>query len=145
MEAASKEVEERARAKRGQILAGVQRVFLERGFAAASTNAIAGEAGVSKRTLYAYYPSKEDLFEDVLPRLTIENPQTKVLESARSVEPRSPEELREAPFMLSRKLLTTIMEADYLALLCKIIADSHRFPWLSEIFLSAVPGQSGFR
>ncbi len=145
MEAASKGVEERPRAKRGQILAGVQRVFLEQGFAAASTDAIAGEAGVSKRTLYAYYPSKEDLFEDVLPRLTIENPQTKVLESARSVEPRSPEELREAPFMLSRKLLTTIMEADYLALLRTIIADSHRFPRISEIFLSTVPSQSGFR
>ena len=45
MEAESKEVGPRARAKREQILAGAQRVFLQQGFAAASTDAIAAEAG----------------------------------------------------------------------------------------------------
>jgi TetR/AcrR family transcriptional repressor of mexJK operon len=68
----------RGRAKRDQILTGARRVFLRDGFAGASTDAIAAEAGVSKRTLYAYYPSKEDLFVDVLRGLTIENPQSRV-------------------------------------------------------------------
>lgn len=67
-------------AKQGQILSGARRVFLREGFAAASTDVIAREAGVSKRTLYSYYPSKEELFQDVLRGLTIENPQTQVLE-----------------------------------------------------------------
>ena len=139
METSSTEISPRARAKREQILAGAQLVFLQQGFAAASTDAIAAEAGVSKRTLYAYYPSKEELFADVLRGLTVENPQTKVLDSVRSVDPRSPEQLREALHMLSRKLMTTIMETDYLALLRTIIADSHRFPKIGEIFCSTVP------
>ena len=48
-------------AKRRQILDGARRVFFERGFEAASMDAITRAAGVSKATVYAYFPSKEDL------------------------------------------------------------------------------------
>lgn len=48
-------------AKRRQILDGARRVFFERGFEAASMDAITRAAGVSKATLYAYFPSKEHL------------------------------------------------------------------------------------
>ena len=139
MEAESKEVGPRARAKRGQILAGAQRVFLQQGFAAASTDAIAAEAGVSKRTLYAYYPSKEELFGDVLRGLTIEKPQTQLRESVRQIDPQSREELRGALVGLGNKIIATMMAPDYLALMRTIIADSHRFPQLGEIFRSTVP------
>ncbi|MGB3633224.1 MAG: TetR/AcrR family transcriptional regulator [Rubrobacteraceae bacterium] len=135
----SEERSSRAVAKREQILSGAKRVFLREGFAATSTDVIAREAGVSKRTLYAYYPSKEELFEDVLRELTVENPQTRVLESARRINPKSREELHEALLGLAKKLIATIMAPDYLALLRTIIADSHRFPKLSEIFRSTVP------
>ena len=139
MEAESKEVGPRARAKRGQILAGAQRVFLQQGFAAASTDAIAAEAGVSKRTLYAYYPSKEELFGDVLRGLTIEKPQTQLRESVRQIDPQSRGELRGALVGLGNKIIATMMAPDYLALMRTIIADSHRFPQLGEIFRSTVP------
>jgi AcrR family transcriptional regulator len=49
-------------AKRRQILDGARRVFFERGFEAASMNDITRAAGVSKGTVYAYFPSKEALF-----------------------------------------------------------------------------------
>lgn len=129
----------RARAKREQVLDGARRVFMREGFAAASTDVIAREAEVSKRTLYAYYPSKEELFADVLRELTVENPQTRVLESVQRIDPRSAEELRAALSRLAQKLMSTIMDPDYLALLRTIIADSHRFPKLGEIFRSTVP------
>ena len=135
----SEERNPRARAKREQILSGARAVFLREGFAATSTDAIAREAGVSKRTLYAYYPSKEELFEDVLKKLTIENPQTQVLESVRRIDPKSREELREVLVGLGGKIISSMMDPDYLALLRTIIADSHRFPKLSEIFRSTVP------
>ncbi len=48
-------------AKRRQILDGARRVFFERGFEGASMDAITRAAGVSKATIYAYFPSKEDL------------------------------------------------------------------------------------
>jgi AcrR family transcriptional regulator len=135
----SEERKPRARAKREQILSGAKKVFLREGFAATSTDVIAREAGVSKRTLYAYYPSKEELFEDVLRELTIENPQTQVLEAVRQADPKSREELRELLVGLGKKIISTMMDPAYLALLRTIIADSHRFPKLSEIFRSTVP------
>ncbi|SNR69445.1 TetR/AcrR family transcriptional regulator [Puniceibacterium sediminis] len=53
-------------AKRGQILAGAKRVFMERGFDAAGVNDICRAAGVSKSTLYIYFDGKEDLFESMV-------------------------------------------------------------------------------
>jgi TetR/AcrR family transcriptional regulator of autoinduction and epiphytic fitness len=52
--------------KRRQILDGARRIFLDRGFDAASMNDIAAEAGVSKGTLYVYFDSKEVLFRDLV-------------------------------------------------------------------------------
>jgi TetR/AcrR family transcriptional regulator, mexJK operon transcriptional repressor len=131
--------EPRARAKRGQILTGARRVFLRDGFAGASTDAIAAEAKVSKRTLYVYYPSKEDLFVDVLRKLTIENPQTRALESIQGMSPENREELSRDLLDLARKIVATMQEPDYLALLRTTIADIHRFPQLAGLFRASVP------
>ncbi|GHO85878.1 TetR/AcrR family transcriptional regulator [Dictyobacter formicarum] len=131
--------EARARAKRDQILDGAQRVFLREGFAAASTDALAKEARVSKRTLYAYYPGKEELFVDVVRRLTIENPQTRVLDFVRGLQPRTAEELRKALLTLAEKISGIMMRTEHLALMRAIIADSHRFPQLTETLRSTVP------
>lgn len=139
MDRASEEMGQRARAKRDQILAGARRVFLRDGFAAASTDAIAAEAGVSKRTLYAYYPSKDDLFVDVLSKLTLENSQIRALESIEEMSPGDREELRRDLLELAQKIVTTMMQPDYLALLRTTIADMHRFPQLGGLFRATVP------
>ena len=52
--------------KRRQILDGAAKVFSATGFDAASMSDVAREAGVSKATLYVYYPSKEELFVAVV-------------------------------------------------------------------------------
>jgi AcrR family transcriptional regulator len=52
--------------KRSQIIDGARRLFLAQGFDAASMNAIAHAAGVSKGTLYVYFKSKEELFEAIV-------------------------------------------------------------------------------
>ncbi len=135
----SEELGPRARAKRDQILDGGRRVFLRDGFAGASTDAIAAEAGVSKRTLYAYYPSKEDLFVDILRKLTLENPQIRALESMEEMSPENRKEFRRDLLELAHKIVTTIMQPDYLALLRTTIADTHRFPQLGGLFRATVP------
>jgi AcrR family transcriptional regulator len=53
-------------AKRQQILDGARRCFLENGFDGASMNDIVKAAAVSKGTVYAYFPSKEKLFEALI-------------------------------------------------------------------------------
>jgi len=135
----TEDLDPRARAKRDQILAGARRVFLRNGFAAASTDAIAAEAKVSKRTLYVYYPSKEELFADVMRKLTIENPQTHALESMEEMSPGTKEELRRDLLDLAQKIVATMMQPDYLALLRTTIAEIHRFPQLGGLFRATVP------
>ncbi len=53
-------------AKRQQIMEGARRIFLQDGFDGASIGDIVRAAGVSKGTLYAYFPSKEKLFEALI-------------------------------------------------------------------------------
>ena len=53
-------------AKRRQIVEGARQVFLSAGFDGASMNDIARTAGVSKGTLYAYFSSKDELFEAII-------------------------------------------------------------------------------
>ncbi|PUB15479.1 TetR/AcrR family transcriptional regulator [Yoonia sediminilitoris] len=48
-----------------QVLAGARQVFLDDGFEGASVDEIARAAGVSKATLYSYFPDKRMLFMEV--------------------------------------------------------------------------------
>lgn len=52
----------RTEAKREAIVEAAAEVFLEAGFEGASMSQIATRVGGSKRTLYGYFPSKEELF-----------------------------------------------------------------------------------
>ncbi|ANC92039.1 TetR/AcrR family transcriptional regulator [Azospirillum humicireducens] len=49
-----------------EIVAAAMDVFVERGFAAAKLEEVAARAGVSKGTLYLYFPSKDELFKAVI-------------------------------------------------------------------------------
>ena len=52
--------------KRQAILDGAIRVFTEKGYDVASMDSIAEAAGVSKRTIYNHFPSKELLFQAIV-------------------------------------------------------------------------------
>lgn len=52
--------------KRAAITAAALRLFLRDGYARTSVDAIADEAGVSKRTIYNHYGDKENLFLSVI-------------------------------------------------------------------------------
>jgi TetR/AcrR family transcriptional regulator len=53
-------------ARPGELLASALDLFVEKGFAATRVEEIAKHAGVSKGTLFLYFPSKEDLFKAVV-------------------------------------------------------------------------------
>ena len=128
----------RARAKLEQIRDGAQRVFLERGFAGASTDAIAAEAGVSKQTIYAYYPSKEKLLADVLRHLIHEDPQN-LPAAVEELSLDTPGELRRALDSMAQGLIGRLMQPDYLALTRVVISETPRLPQVGSLFRSAVP------
>lgn len=56
----------RTERKLAQVLAGAREVILAHGFQAASVDDIARKAGVSKATLYRYFPDKAALFAAVM-------------------------------------------------------------------------------
>jgi AcrR family transcriptional regulator len=128
----------RARAKRDQIRAHAQRLFLARGFAGTSTDAIAAEASVSKQTLYVYYPSKEELLADVLRHLIHEDPHHRLLapDGGRSA---TAEEVHQALAVLAQNLIDSVMQPDYLALMRVVIAETPRLPHLGALFRATVP------
>lgn len=133
-----RELTPRARAKRDQIREGAQRVFLERGFAGTSTDAIASEAGVSKQTLYVYYASKEELLADVLRHLIHREPQPQLPVMERGIL-ETPDEVRQALSYLARSLISDLMQPEYLALIRVVIAETPRLPQLGSLFRSVVP------
>ena len=57
---------ERQTAKREQIATAARKLFLELGYAGTSMDAVSAEAGVSKQTLYTYFPAKVDLLKAIL-------------------------------------------------------------------------------
>jgi TetR/AcrR family transcriptional regulator, mexJK operon transcriptional repressor len=130
----------RTEKKRAQIQAAAKQLFLQHGFQATSTDAIAAAASTSKETLYRYYAKKEELFVDVLRSLTIERSfWVQVMEQ--SPEPKNTQELRMLLRTTAQGLLETMMQPEYLAILRLIVAESPRFPELGTLFRQTVPSQ----
>jgi AcrR family transcriptional regulator len=59
--------ETKKRATRRQIADVAMRLFVERGFDRVTVAEVAAEAGVSEKTVFNYFPTKEDLFFDEVP------------------------------------------------------------------------------
>ena len=72
--------ERRKEARPGELLDAALDLFVEKGFAATRSEEVAVRAGVSKGTLFLYFPSKEELFKAVV-RSTI-MPRVAALEAA---------------------------------------------------------------
>ncbi|HZN46184.1 MAG TPA: TetR/AcrR family transcriptional regulator [Ramlibacter sp.] len=58
--------ERRKEARPGELLDAALDLFVEKGFAATRSEEVAARAGVSKGTLFLYFPSKEELFKAVV-------------------------------------------------------------------------------
>ena len=56
----------RKEARPGELLEAALALFVEKGFAATRVEEVAARAGVSKGTLFLYFPSKEELFKAVV-------------------------------------------------------------------------------
>lgn len=112
-----------------EIVAAALDVFAERGFAAARLDDVAARAGVSKGTLYLYFPSKEDLFKAVIRAAILPN-----LERAERM-------IAEVPgpsFALLERLLAMVAEliaTTRAAIIPKlVIAEAGNFPELAAFY-----------
>jgi TetR/AcrR family transcriptional repressor of mexJK operon len=133
---------ERAERKRRQILDGAAEVFLDRGFKGASTDEIARTAGVSKQTLYAYYPSKAELLGDVMRDVVDQLPLVWEPSDGRSPPPVGDiDQLRAALLDLTTAFARIAVRPEYLGLIRIVIAESADQPDLAVIFTRDIAGR----
>jgi len=64
--------ERRKQDRPGELLEAALDLFVEKGYAATRVEEVAARAGVSKGTLFLYFPSKEDLFKAVVRACIVE-------------------------------------------------------------------------
>lgn len=66
--------QQNARQKQVTIVQSALNLFLEQGYAATNMDTVASSAGVTKQTVYRYYPSKEKLFTAVMEKIRADEP-----------------------------------------------------------------------
>lgn len=123
----------RGRARLARMLAAATELFLRDGYEQTSIDAILVRSGGSKATLYAYFPTKEDLFRAVIDGVVINNAQPK-LDLARDKRAVLTE------FAVDR--LHVIFSGHHRAILRLIIAERERFADLAQLYYERGPQRS---
>jgi AcrR family transcriptional regulator len=111
-------------------------VFLEYGYKSANVSEIATRAGASKRTIYARYPSKAELFNAVVTR-KIEAMQEIYAKTLVANEP-----LAKVLDEFGTSLLRSMLRPQLRALFQVIVAESPEFPKLASTFWDLGPKRS---
>ena len=120
--------------KHDLIVAAARKLFLGSGYGAVSMDAIALEAGVSKRTVYSHFQNKESLFAAVIGAMCHEfggpSPDDLVAEG-------SPEVVLRA---VARRILGVVLRPEALSVFRVVLSESPQFPELSRLFCATGPG-----
>jgi TetR/AcrR family transcriptional regulator, mexJK operon transcriptional repressor len=116
------------------VLSAARAVFLANGFSASTTDMIQQAAGVSKSTVYSYYPNKEALFTAVV-EAECERALGTIREH-RFTEGRLPDNLT----ALAQAYLAIVVSPDGLALFRIVASEAPRIPELGRRFYLAGPG-----
>jgi len=121
---------------RDAIVDAAERLFLERGFGAVSMDELAEAADVARRTLYNQFAGKEELFREMLSRLSghLEVALPPGIETQGDVE----HVLR----LVAQAILGLHRNRNYLGFLRMVVADSRQFPWIAEAFAAVMDPQT---
>lgn len=119
--------------KRDAILCAARRVFLQHGFAAASVEGIAADAGVSKVTVYSHYGDKRGLF-----MAAVEYECERM--SGHILLDRLPEgSLREVLTAIGEAMVAFLSRPEMIQFERRIAAETVEEPEIGEAFLNAGP------
>ena len=117
---------------REAIVEAASRLFLERGFGSVSMDELAEAAGLARRTLYNQFTSKEEIFREMLLRVSghLEDAFPPGIETLGDVE----QVLR----LVARMIMDLHKRPEYLGFLRMVVADSRQFPWIAEEFATVM-------
>jgi TetR/AcrR family transcriptional repressor of mexJK operon len=118
--------------KAEQIYAAAKQIFMESGYEAASMDAVAARAGVSKATIYVHFEGKRALFEAIIRR------NTETLFN-RIQLPERITDLRQALTALANSFVEMILTPDALSMYRVVAAEAARQPEIGEAFYAAGP------
>ncbi len=119
--------------KRVDIIEGARLTFLEKGFEQASMDDIAKRAGVSKRTVYANFGSKEELFSGLMDQVC----KSKRDEVQLAINPEL--DIEDALIDLGERFLSMIFEQEGVILFRMLIGNATAFPDIGEQFFNQGP------
>ena len=111
---------------REAIVEAATRLFLEHGFGSVSMDELAEAAGLARRTLYNQFTSKEEIFREMLRRLSREH------EEAFPPGIETQGDAEQVLRLIAQLILQLHRNPDYLGLLRMVAADSRHFPWIAE-------------
>jgi TetR/AcrR family transcriptional regulator, mexJK operon transcriptional repressor len=130
----------RAQAKRQQITDAARRLFLSQGYARTSTDAITRAAGVSKQTLYSYFPGKVELLSAVIAgELSGHAPEPGTPPDPQTPDVQTLSELRAWLLRFARRVTSSLMQPDSIALLRLLIGEAVHLPELRGVLRRTLP------
>ncbi len=116
-----------------QVVGGAREVFLREGFEGASVDAIARTAGVSKATLYSYFPDKKLLFLEVAKAECLRQSDTAMIAAGEGAD-------IEAALTGIARRMTAFFLSDFGQQVFRIcVAEADRFPELGRTFYQSGP------
>jgi AcrR family transcriptional regulator len=124
----------RGRARLAKILEAATDLFLKVGYEHASIDAILVKSGGSKSTLYAYFPTKQDLFRSVIDNDVDNNEVGAALDLSANAR------LVLTEFAVSRQRV--VLSPRHRAVLGLVIGERERFPDLAAIYWERGPQKS---
>ena len=129
----------RTERKRRSIVEAAAELFLGQGFLGTSMDEVAARAGVSKRTVYNQYESKEALFLAIVEHMTNEG-SDRVQTAMR--EPANADEVAEQLRGHAERLLAIALSPRLLQLRRLVIGEAVRFPQLGKALYEGGPGRA---
>jgi len=126
----------RRNGSREAIIEAAERLFLERGFGSVSMDELAEAAGVARRTLYNQFASKEEIFREMLRRVS------RQLEDAFPPGIETQGDVEGVLRLIARMILELHKHPEYLGFLRMVVADSRQFPWIAVEFATVMDPQT---
>jgi TetR/AcrR family transcriptional repressor of mexJK operon len=120
-----------------QVIEGAKTVFLREGFEGASVDEIARDAGVSKATLYSYFPDKQHLFLAVLETECAHQSEVEILMHA------SDHDVEATLRAICKTLITFFLSRFGQDMFRVCVAEAQRFPELGRTFYDSGPRKWG--
>jgi AcrR family transcriptional regulator len=116
-----------------QVIDGARAVFLREGYEGASVDEIARDAGVSKATLYSYFPDKQHLFLAVLETECAHQAEVEILLDAGDLT------VEETLRVICKTLITFFLSRFGQDMFRICVAEAQRFPELGRTFYDSGP------